>query len=265
MNTKNFEFLKEGLKYMGFGDKLNADLEKKINEQPIEFQLSLQGEFKKDGISEKVDYKLDFKKSDQTDMYFFNRYKATLKNDDPALEKTQTFYVTKNSGITAKEAYNLLGGRSVNKDLTNKEGQPFNAWLQLDFNEKDKNDNYKVKQFHSGYGYELEATVNKYPIKELTSDEEKIKLLKSLEKGNLQPVTFLKEGKEEKMFISANPQYKTLDLYDTKMQKQFQGIEKKEAKESDKSKEKKETQKQEVEEEGEGKKERKKKSKGIGV
>lgn len=89
---------------------------------------------------------------------------------------------------TAKEAYNLLSGRSVNKDLTNKEGQPFNAWLQLDFKEEDKNENFKVKQYHQGYGYELEAVLNKYPIKELSNDEEKVKLMKSLEKGNQERV-----------------------------------------------------------------------------
>lgn len=267
MNTKNLEFLKDGLKYMGFGEKLHADLEARINEQPAEFKLTLQGEFKRDGVADKVDYRLDFKKSDQTDMYFFNRYQATLKNEDPAQEKAQTFYITKNSGITAKEAYNLLSGRSVNKDLTNKEGQPFNAWLQLDFKEKDKNENFKVKQYHQGYGYELEAVLNKYPIKELSNDEEKVKLMKSLEKGNQHPVTFLKDGKEEKMHIEANPQFKTLNLYDSKMQKVFQGIEKKEVKqEPGKSKEKKETQKQDVEEEGEGKKEKKsRKGKGVGV
>ena len=27
INVKNLEFLKDGLKYLGFGDKLNADLE----------------------------------------------------------------------------------------------------------------------------------------------------------------------------------------------------------------------------------------------
>ena len=266
MNQKNFEFLRDGLKYMGFGEKLNTDLETKIKAQPADFQLTLQGEFKKDGAVDKVDYRLDFKKSDQTDMYFFNRYQATLKNDDPAQEKSQTFYITKNSGITAKEAYNLLSGRSVNKDLNNKEGQPFNAWLQLDFKEKDKNDNFKVKQYHSGYGYEIESVLKRYPIKELSNDEEKVKLIKSLEKGNQHQVTFLKEGKEEKMHIEANPQFKTLNLYDAKMQKVFQGIEKKEVKEPEKSKEKKDTQKQEVDEEGEGKKEKKSsKKKGVGV
>jgi len=263
MNVKNLEFLKEGLKYLGFGEKMNTDLENKIKEQPAEFKLSMVGEFNKGDTKEKVNYSLDFRKSDQTDMYFFNRYQATLKNDDPSKDVTQTFYITKNSGITAKEAYNLLSGRAVNKDLTNKEGQPYNAWLQLDFQEKDKNDNFKVKQYHAGYGYDLDMVMAKYPIKEQLNAEEKTKLMKSLEKGNLTPVTFAREGGEDKMYIAANPQYKNLDLYNVKMEKQFQGIEKKEKSGEDKSKEKKETVKQDSEEESEGK--RKSKRKGIGV
>lgn len=68
------------------------------------------------------------------------------------------------------------------------------------------------------------------------------------------------------MHVSANPQFKTLDLYDSKMQKRFQGVEKKEQKEPEKREEKKETQKQEVDEEGEAKIEKKsKKGKGVGV
>ena len=263
MNVKNLEFLKEGLKYLGFGEKLNADLENKIKEQPAEFKLSMVGEFNKGDTKEKVNYSLDFRKSDQTDMYFFNRYQATLKNEDPSKDVTQTFYITKNSGITAKEAYNLLSGRAVNKDLNNKEGQPYNAWLQLDFQEKDKNDNYKVKQYHAGYGYDLEMVMAKYPIKEQLNAEEKTKLMKSLEKGNLTQVTFAREGGEDKMYVAANPQYKNLDLYNAKMEKQFQGIEKKEKSGEDKSQEKKETVKNEAEEESEGK--RKSKRKGVGV
>ena len=73
MNVKNLEFLKEGLKYLGFGDKMNADLESKIKEQTTEFKLSLVGEFNKDNIKDRVNYTLDFKNSDQTEMYFLNR------------------------------------------------------------------------------------------------------------------------------------------------------------------------------------------------
>ena len=103
----------------------------------------------------------------------------------------------------------------------------------------------------------------KYPIKEQLNAEEKTKLMKSLEKGNLTQVTFAREGGEDKMYIAANPQYKNLDLYNSKMEKQFQGIEKKEKQDTDKSKEKKETVKQDGEEESEGK--RKSKRKGVGV
>ena len=41
MNENNLQFLKDGLKYMGFGEKLHADLESKIKEQPADFQLTL--------------------------------------------------------------------------------------------------------------------------------------------------------------------------------------------------------------------------------
>jgi hypothetical protein len=123
-----------------------------------------------------------------------------------------------------------------------------------------------VKQYHQGYGYDLEMVMSKYPIKEQLNPDDKAKLIKSLEKGNLVQVTFAREGGEQKMFVAANPQYKSLDLYDTKMQKQFQGVEKKQEKEPEKSTEKKETQKQEVDEEAEGKKEKRtRKGKGVGV
>lgn len=266
MNIKNLDFLKDQLKYIGFGEKLNADLEKQIEQQPDTFQIKAVAEYGKDKYKQAVEYALDFRKSDQTDMYFFNKYRATLKHDDPTQEKSQTFYINKNTGITTKEAFNLLSGRAVHKELANAEGKPYNAWLQLDFNEKDKHDNFKVKQFHSGYGYDLGEVISRYPIKELSTPDEAAKLLKSLDKGNVQQVTFIREGREEKMFIAANPQYKNLDLYNVKMEKQYQSNEKKQKTEQDKVTEKKETANQEVEEEGETKRQKKSaKRKGVGV
>jgi hypothetical protein len=199
-------------------------------------------------------------------MYFFNKYHATLKNDDPKKDISQTFYVTKNKGITTKEAFNLLSGRSVNKDLSNKEGESFNAWLQLDLKEQDKNGNHLVKQYHKAYGYDLDTVLKNYPIKELGNETDKNNLMKSLEKGNRQQVTFVKEGKEERMYIEANPQFKTLDLYDARMQKQFQGKDRAESHDTNQSNEKKESLKAEVDDEGDGKMEkRKSRRRGVGV
>ena len=50
----------------------------------------------------------------------------------------QTFYLNKGKGVTAKEAYNLLEGRAVHKELTTKAGEPYKAWIQLDFENKGK-------------------------------------------------------------------------------------------------------------------------------
>jgi hypothetical protein len=131
----------------------------------------------------------------------------------------QTFYINKGSSITLKEAYNLMGGRAINKDLTNKDGQVYNAWIQMDFKETDKNGNYHLKHFHSNYGFDLEKELVKHPIKELTNEQNKISLLESLQKGNRQSVVFIKDGNEQKVFIEANPRFKTINVYDHNMQR----------------------------------------------
>ncbi len=114
----------------------------------------------------------------------------------------------------------MLNGRAVNKDLVNKEGEKYNAWIQLDLTHKNERGNYDPKQFHKNYGYDLEQTLSKFPIKELTNGEQKDALMKSLEKGNLQSVTFEPNGKEQKMYVEANPQLKTINIYDTNMKLQ---------------------------------------------
>lgn len=224
MNAKNLEFLKEGIKYLGFGEGLNNKLAEEVNSQKNEFQLRTENQYGKD----KVSYTLDFRKSDQSDMYFFNKYTATLPGQNNDLDKSQTFYIKKNSGVTAKEAYNLLNGRAVNKDLTNQEGEKYNAWLQIDWNQKDSHGNHKFKMIHEAYGFKLDDVLSKHPIKELNDPTSKGRLVQSLERGNLHQVTFQKGDKEEKMFITANPQFKTLNLYDSAMKKVYQENERKE-------------------------------------
>lgn len=217
MNQKNLEYLQEGLKYLGFGEGLNERLKEEIGKGKPEFQLNTINEYGRD----KVSYALDFRKSDSSDMYFFNKYAATFTPQNSEEERSQTFYVKKNAGITAKEAYNLLSGRAVNKDLTNAEGQPYNAWMQIDFRQKDNHGNHKYKLIHHAYGFDLEKELRKHPIQELNDATSKERLMKSLERGNLHQVTFAKADREDKMFVEANPQFKTLNLYNDKMKKVF--------------------------------------------
>lgn len=224
MNEQNAEFLKERLFYLGFGDKLNASLDANMKAQKEQFQVSMKAEFNKGDKKDLVDYSVDFSKSKQGDMYFINKFEATLKNEDPSKDKSQTFYINKGNGITAKEAYNMLEGRAVHKKLTDKENNPYQAWMQINFKEKEENGNHKVQRYYPAYGFDLEKSLAKHPIKELSDPEQKSALIKSLEKGNLQSVTFQRDGREEKMFLEANPKERTLNVYDAEMKKQFQGI-----------------------------------------
>jgi hypothetical protein len=213
MNQENFEYLSNNLKFMGFGEKLQGALREALEEQKPEFQLSYKLNIGKD----EAEVILFFRKSDNNNFYFFIKYWLSLQIEQHAEGLVQPFYIYKGRGITLKEGYNLLCGRAVNKDLESKEGQYYNAWLQLDLSSREK-EGFKIKQYHENYGFNLRRELGKLSIKELKQNWEKEMLIKSLEKGNLQVVNFEEEGLEKKMFIEANPQFRTINVYDSNMQ-----------------------------------------------
>ena len=257
MNEQNFDYLKNQVKYSGFGDALENDLKQNIQKGASEFTLNHQAKFGEDTIQAD----LHFKKSAMTDMYFFNKYDLSLtKPGQDEVSIKQTFYIGKDNNITLKEGYNLLDGRSVNKDLMNREQEKYNAWLKLDFKETDNQGNFKMKQFHENYGFDLNKALEKHPIKELQNPEDRSRLEDSLKKGNFQSVTFLSEVGEQKRYLEANPQFKNLNIYDDKQMRTS------ESQQAQKSENQSKTQKQEVaedSEEGPRKKIRKRKSVGI--
>lgn len=213
MNKENLAFLQDSLKYLGFGENtlLNQQLEEQVLKDVGEFELYTEAYF---DDNTKLEAKLYYRKSDSKDRYFLTKFDALLRySDDPDRNRAQTFYIYKGTGITFKEAFNLLQGRSVNKDMINLEGEKYNAWVQLNFEEKDMQNNFKLRQYRAQYHYELEKVLEKYPIRELQSDETKAVLIRSLRRGNVQLVTFLKLNKTEKMYIEANPMYKTINIY----------------------------------------------------
>lgn len=214
MNTQNLEFLKKSLLNLGFGDLVNAELEKNINKKVPEFALTARHEFNQ----QKVNYNLHFKAGENQEMYFFNKFDATL-NKGMEKEQNQTFYINKGNGITAKEAFNLMEGRAVYKQLYNKEGEGYHAWLQLDDKNLTQNGNKEIKRFSEGYGFDLDAVLKDKGIKELTTAEGTENLYRSLKKGNTQQITVERNGEEKKYFIAASPQFKTVDLYDHQMKK----------------------------------------------
>jgi hypothetical protein len=98
----------------------------------------------------------------------------------------------------------------------NKEKQPYTAWNKLELDqEKNKYNNYPVRQFTGGWGYDLEKSISRFPVHELNDPEQKTALLKSLQRGNQQQVTIDKDGKPEKFYLEAVPALRTINIYNT--------------------------------------------------
>lgn len=210
MNEKNLDYLSKQLQYTGFGESLQPALKDAMQKGDTQFMLPHVPDFDKDRVA----VTLHFKKSDTQDNYFFNRYSVHVKTPEYPDAIKQTFYINQGQdNISLKEAYNLLHGRAVHKEMTPKEGEKYMAWVQLDFKHTEPSGNYKIKQFHANYGFDLEATLMQRPIKELLVPENRERLIASLERGNRQQVTFAENGKEVKAYIEAAPQYKSLNYY----------------------------------------------------
>lgn len=210
MNENNLAYLEKQLCNLGFGDHMNAAMKRNIENERSEFNL--QHTFNYGGKDMLVD--LSFRRGEQNEMYFFNSYRATMM-DEP--NRSHTFYLDKGNAITSKEAFNLLDGRAVNKDLVNKEGEKYNAWVQLDLKgDKDLKQNFKLDRYHENYGYDLTKAMNELILKPMSVEDDQ-KLYNSLSKGNVQAVTFFKDGEELKGFIEANPKDKTINIYDGHM------------------------------------------------
>src|SRR5690606_18504019 len=103
---------------------LNSLLEKNIAEGKEKFDIAISAQFdNKHSLKDEeypkdtINYELHFSKSKKSDNYFLNNYAATLEKGGADEAIRQTFYLNKGNDITAKEAYNLLSGRSVSKTV----------------------------------------------------------------------------------------------------------------------------------------------------
>jgi len=224
MNNENLDYLKNQLKFLGFDEGLSKQLEDKMKEGKPEFSLNASTEYGKD----KMEAVIHFRHSDKEgqDNYFCNSYIATLKGEEK--DKSQFIYVNnKGQNVTFKESCNLLNGRSVYKEITTREGNAYNAWLKIDHENNDQKTGYpKLRQFGSGYGFDLKEAVGRMPFKELEYPDQLKTLMKSLEKGNRPSAELVKDGGLVKVSLEANPQFKSLNMYDKEGEKMYYPMEK---------------------------------------
>ena len=223
------EYLKNQMKYLGFGEgeKLHKDLEKGIKSKNQQFEIKTTSD--KALPENKVDFTLKFNKTDSGGI-FLNSYNAKLTNEKNE-EISHNFPVNRENTFTAKEAINLLEGRSVKIEFHNpKSDQQETAFVQFNFDEpKTEKGNYLFQNFYKNYGVETDKIVEKSNLI-FDKPEYKENTIKSLEKGNIVKVKFEKDDKVIEGKAILNPQNRNLKLYDSDMNrintnKPLEGIE----------------------------------------
>ena len=223
------EYLKNQMKYLGFGEgeKLHKDLEKGIKSKNQQFEIKTTSDKALPG--NKADFILKFNKTDSGGI-FLNSYNAKLTNEKN--EKiSHNFPVNRENTFTAKEAINLLEGRSVKIEFHNpKSDQQETAFVQFNFDEpKTEKGNYLFQNFYKNYGVETDKIVEKSNLI-FDKPEYKENTIKSLEKGNIVKVKFEQDDKVIEGKAILNPQNRNLKLYDSDMNrintnKPLEGIE----------------------------------------
>lgn len=216
-------YLKNQVKYLGLGEdpKLHKDLENAIlspvDKTTVRVEYNHPDKLMKGNTAT---FDLNIAKTEQGGV-FLNSYRANLttKNGE---ERSQTFKVQKENSITAKEAINLLEGRSVKieHDMVNKETGELSrteSFIKLNLKEpKTEYGNYKYEWYNKGYGVDVDNIMQKSNLV-FADDIQRERTKKHLEKGNITQATFMHENRQVQGFAVLNPQWKNLNLYDSSM------------------------------------------------
>ncbi|WP_231426471.1 hypothetical protein [Pedobacter sp. Leaf250] len=233
MNQNNLEYLQKSLDYLGFGTKLNAALECAILKGEQFFSIGINqryipAEFRSQ-VEKKVDdmhFELKFNRSKNGEVYFLNAMETSLLRYNATEPIMKNFVLDQQNRMSALQSYKLLCGLSFEKptlildtdDPESKQYKKIDLWYKLNFNAVDKLGEHPIKWFFPQHGYDLEQSFNKFPFLELTDTDLRESAIKALRYGNLISLPMEIDGKRQEVYISADPEQKTLNIFDQQMQ-----------------------------------------------
>lgn len=212
---KNIDYLTNQIKFLGFGEspEVLKALKSNIDDGKEKFNININ--YDKASNKNEASFELKFNRSEKTGSYFLNSFLANLKKENQNEILSHTFAVKQN-GLTAKQAVNLLEGRSV-LVVNNSKEVPENLFMNLKLNdEKLPTGNFKAQHFNTNLGINTSKIVENSPIK-FDTDLHKDITIKSLNRGNIVNVKFDENGIEKKGFAILNPQNKSIKLFDQDM------------------------------------------------
>jgi hypothetical protein len=215
MLENNYEFLANQLEQIGYNENRQLGL---INKIMLDYsQFTIRHKVMSDQDIAMVS--MQFEKSGESGMYLFKNYIIEVEQAGSKEAQKQTFDIEEKDNITLKEAYNLLLGRAIYKEFNTLKGDKHNAWVQLDYKDTDEDGNLNLRRIGQKEEFNLYASIERYPIKELKNNYEKKQLVESLESGNRTSATYIQGDTEKKIFIEAVPQFNAIHIFDADMKR----------------------------------------------
>lgn len=143
--------------------------------------------------------------------YINNAFKREYNN--PPM--SQIFWLQYGNGFKREQVAGLMQGRAVYRDdLLSREGNPYNAWMQLDTEKaRDNNNNLSFRQYTDSYGFDVKAQLDEYKIVGMDDPKKMEHMVEVLKNGGRPFVNVLKDGEEVKMYLETAVRYGKLNFY----------------------------------------------------
>lgn len=208
----NLHQLLENVRMAGFGEYFDDQICREVVSGKERFSVGRTLQFGED----KMEYKLDIRVDRHTQKGYLNDMEGAL-TEKTGVQRSQLF--PRFLRITAREAYNLLKwgvSSGVEKSLFNREGVKYRSFITLDINGgKDLYGSYPLMQYHENYYREpftIEGALRRLPVLIKEEKEEAWRLIVSLKRGTMTPVTAFIDGEEQAAYLSVNAKAGRLDL-----------------------------------------------------
>lgn len=206
MKPENLKFLSDQMLYCGFGKDLEKKLQTAMNKGKDEFSLNTKLSYGSYDGEKEASYKLNFKKGND-DMYFFNSYHISMGD-----ETAKIFVNRGEKNITSKEAFNLMEGRTVYRELQSKEGEKYTAWVQMK-PETLKEDIVRYQTYNDKYGFDVKTAMSKINENGFFFNFNSENIIANLKKGNL--VEIHDADHAIKLLVAANPGERGLSIFNS--------------------------------------------------
>jgi hypothetical protein len=236
MTEEKIDYLGRQLFALGL-KSLQNELEQGLRSNLPEFSFSRTASYSPEGkapvvggTNDRFTLALDYRSSEKTGDPYLHSIRAELEKANGKTEKN-TFDLIRFPWLTGKEMYNLLSGRSVQKEVPKRDAdgkflrlpdgaidkQP--VWFKLELDKTNIYGDHPHQTFYPGYKYDLTKSLGTYRPDNYANEEKRNEMLKELRKGNLVEATIPIGKKKAEVLLAANPEDRVLDVYETKTMK----------------------------------------------